>query len=92
MEHFFSPNLDEDQKKKKKKGLHQKRNNFFPEIKWTPTLRCTPESNYWGGCRCTPYSTQTTGGDTAKLLGEIYPPIPPPPPRFSAPLLAMKGY
>ena len=23
---------------------------------WTPTLRCTPESNYWGRCRCRPYS------------------------------------
>ena len=36
--------LSEDQKK----GLHQKYNTFFPEFKWTPTLTCTPESNYWG--------------------------------------------
>ena len=72
----FSPNSGEDQKK----SLHQKRNTFSPEFKRTPTLRCTQESNYWGGCRYTPHSTQTT--HTAKLLGEIYPP------RVSA----MKGY
>ena len=77
MEHFFSPNLVEDQKTKK--GLHQKE-TFFPKFKWTPTLRCTPESNYWGVCRCTAYSNYW--GDTVKLLGGMYPPSP----RVSAPL------
>ena len=34
IEHFFSPNSGEDQKKKKykKKGLHQKENTFFSSI------------------------------------------------------------
>ena len=41
MEHFF-PQI---QVKTKKIGLHQRWNTFFPEFKWTPTLRCTPESN-----------------------------------------------
>ena len=41
----FFPKFREGQKKNK--GLHQKWNTFFPEIKWTPMLRCTPESNYW---------------------------------------------
>ena len=72
--------LSEDQKK----GLHQKWNNFFPEFKWTPALRCTPESNYWGECRCRPYSNYW--GDTPKLFGEIYPPW------VSAPLLSTLLY
>ena len=55
MEQFFSPNSGEDQKK----GLHQKWNTFSFAFKWTPTLRCTPESNYWGG-----YS---------QIIGGIYP-------------------
>ena len=87
MEHFFSPNSGEDQKKKRKKRSSPKKEHFFPDFKWTPTLRCTPESNYWGGCRCTPYSTQTTVGDAAKLLGGYIPPL-----RIPAPLLAMKDY
>ena len=58
---------------------------FFPEFKWTPTLRCTPESNYWRDADVD--HTQTIGGDTVKLLGEIYPPDPP---RVSAPLLVTK--
>ena len=63
--------LSEDQKK----GLHRKWNTFSPEFKWTPTLRCTPESNYWGDAN--ENHTQTIGGDTVKILGWIYPPIPP---------------
>ena len=63
----------------KKKGFHQKGNTFFPEFKWTPTLRCTPESNYWGGCRCRPYSNYW-GGD-----------ISPHPPRVSAPPLGRRS-
>ena len=76
MEHLF-PQI---QVKTKKKVFTKKGTLFPPEIKWTPTLRCTQESNYWGGCRYTPHSTQTT--HTAKLLGGIYPPQ----------VSAMKGY
>ena len=68
MEHFF-PQI---QVKTKKKGLRQKWNTFFPEFQWTPTLRCTPESNYWGGCRCRPY-TQTIGGIQSNYWGDISP-------------------
>ena len=63
------------QMKTKKKGLHQKWNTFFPDFKWTPTLRCTPESNYWGRCRSRPYSNYW-GGNIVKLLKDISPPIP----------------
>ena len=49
--------------------------DFFPKIKWTPTLRCTPESNYWGDADVD--HTQTIGGYTVKLLGGIYPQSPP---------------
>ena len=70
---FQVSKLSEDYKKK---GSNQKWNTFFPEFKWTPTLRCTPESNYWGWDADVDH-TQTIGGDTVKLLGGIYPPIPP---------------
>ena len=91
MEHFFSPNSGEDKKKKKEKKIFTKKGTpFSPEFKLTPTLRCTPESNYSGGCRCTPYSTQTAGGIQPNYWGDKSP--HPPPPRVSAPLLAMKGY
>ena len=63
--------LSEDQKK----DLHQKWNTF-PEFKWTPALRCTPESNYCRECRCRP--TQAIGGDTIKLWEGYIPPHPPP--------------
>ena len=83
MEHFFSLNSAGEDQKKKKKVFTKKGTLFFPEFKWTPTLRCTPESIYWEGCRCIPYSTQTTDGDTAKLLGEY---ILPSPPGFGTPV------
>ena len=73
---LFSPNSGEDQKK----GLHQKWNTFFPEFKYRPALRFTPESNYWRDAD--EDHTQIVGGDTVKLLGGIYPPLP----RVSAPL------
>ena len=60
---FFS----EIQVKTKKKGLHQNWNTFSHEFRWAPTLRCTPESNYWGDADVD--HTQTIGGDTVKLLG-----------------------
>ena len=45
MEQFF-PQI---QVKTRKKGFTNNETLFFPEFKWTPTLRYTPESNYWGG-------------------------------------------
>ena len=54
-----------------KKGLFKKWNTFFPKFKWTPTLRCTPESNYRGDAYVD--HTQTIRGDTVKLLGDISP-------------------
>ena len=44
IEHFFSPNSGEDQKKKKK-GLQQEQNTFFPKF----TIRCTPIQTIVGG-------------------------------------------
>ena len=70
MEHLFSPNLGEDQKKKRSSPNLE---IFFPEFKWTPTLRCAPESNCWGGDADVDH-TQTIGGDTDKLLGGYIPP------------------
>ena len=52
---------------------------FFPKFKWTPTLRCTPESNYWGDAFVD--HTQTIKGYTVKFLGDISPP------QISAPLI-----
>ena len=75
MEHFF-PQI---QVKIKKKVLHQKWNTFFPDFKWTPTLTCTPESNYWGGCRCRPYSNYW-GRIQSNYWGDI-----PSPPGFGTP-------
>ena len=67
MEHFFSPTSGEDQKKKVfiKNGTL-----FFPGFRSRPALRCTPESNYWGGMLMK---------TILKLLGGY-------PPRVSAPL------
>ena len=69
-EHFF-PQI---QMKTKKKAFTKTGTLFFPDFKWTPTLRCTPESNYWGRCRSRPYSNYW--GDTVKLLKDISPPSP----------------
>ena len=60
--------------------------HFFPEFKWTPSLRCTPESNYWGDADVD--HTQTIGGDTVKLLGGY---IPPSPPGFGTPAATYGG-
>ena len=66
IEHFFSPILGEDQKKRSSARIE----HFFPKF----TLSCTP-IQIIGGEADVDHS-QTIGGDTAKLLGEIYP-IPP---------------
>ena len=60
-------NLDHDFVQVGKLSEHQKKNIFtkngtlFPEFKWTPTLKCTPKSNYWGGDADVDH-TQTIGG------------------------------
>ena len=80
IEHFFSPNSGEDQKKKR---FSTRIEHFFsPKF----TVSCTPIQNI-GGVADVDHS-QTIGGDAAKLLEGIYPPPPPPPPppRVSAPL------
>ena len=65
---LFSLNSGEDQKK----VISKNGTLFFPEFKWTPTLRCTPELNYWGDADVN--HTQTIGGDTVKLMGGYIPP------------------
>ena len=64
------------QVKTKKKIFTKDETLFFPKFKWRPALRCTPESNFWRGCADEDH-TQIIGGNTVKLLGGIYPPIPP---------------
>ena len=82
MELFFSPNSGEDQKKKKK-GLHQKRNTFSP--------------NSSGHRRSDAHQSQIIGEDAdvhhtvLKLPGGIQPNYwgdisPPPPPGFDTPV------
>ena len=68
MEHFF-PRI---QVKTKKKGLQQQWNAFFPEFKWRPALRCTPESNYWGDADVD--HIQIIGGIQSNYWGDISPP------------------
>ena len=95
---FFLP--DFRWRAKKKKVFFRNRTPFFPNFSWSAkkkvfsknrtlffpkfTLSCTPILIIgWDG---DVDHSQTIGRDTAKLLGRIYPPIPPPPPRVSAPL------
>ena len=54
---------------------------FFPEFKWTPTLRCTPESNYWRDADVD--HTQTIGGIQSNYWGRY---IPRSPPGFGTPI------
>ena len=63
----FSPNSGED----KKKGSSTRIGHFFPQIY---TLRCTPIQIIVGDPDVD--LSQTIEGDTAKLLGGIYPPSP----------------
>ena len=67
-EHFFSPNSDEDQKKKRSSARIE---DFFPKF----TLSRTP-IQIIGGDADVDHS-QTIGWDTAKLLGGYIPPSPP---------------
>ena len=64
--------LSEDQQKNRSSP---KMEHIFPKFKWTPTLRCTPESNYWGGCRCRPYLYYW--GENSQIIGGDISPIPP---------------
>ena len=67
MEHFF-PQIQVKTKKRSSTRIE----HFFRQIY---TLRSTP-IQIIGGDADVDHS-QTIGRDTAKLLGEIYPPIPP---------------
>ena len=67
MEHFFSPILGEDQKKRSSARVE----HFFPKF----TLSCTPFQIIGGDAEVN--HSQTIGGDTAKLLGGYIPSIPP---------------
>ena len=90
MEHFFPPNSGENQKKKKeKKVLHQKRNTFFARIQVNTYAQMDTRVRLFGRMQMYTIQYSNYWGDTAKLLGGIYPPIPP---LVSAPLLAIKGY
>ena len=64
--------------KKKKKRSSAREEHFFPQF----TLSCTPFQIIGGDAEVN--HSQTIGGDTAKLLGGIYPLHPP---RVSAPLI-----
>ena len=77
MEHFFSPILGEDQKKK---GLQQEKNTFFPKF----TLSCTPFQIIGGDAEVN--HSQTIGGVQPNYRGGYIPSIPLPP-RVSAPLI-----
>ena len=73
MEHFFSPNSGEDQKKK---DLHQKRNTFFPRIQADTYAQMHTRVKLFGRMQMysIPYSTQTIGGIQPNYWGDISPP------------------
>ena len=73
----------------KKKGLYQERNTFFSPIS-SGDLHSESHQNQIIGADADEDHTQIIGGDTAKLLGGIYPPIPPPPPPPGFGTLAVK--
>ena len=90
MEHFFSQ--IQVKTKKKKKRSSSKIEHFFPQIQVktkkkkktsSPTIehffpqiyaQMNTDSNYWGDADVD--HSQTIRGNTAKLLGGIYPPSP----------------
>ena len=74
MEHFFSPVLGEDQKKRSS----VREEHFFTQI----YAQLYILSNYWGGCRSEPFSNYW--GGYSQIIGGIYPLHPP---RVSAPLI-----
>ena len=72
MEHFFSPNSGEDQKKKEKKVFIKKGTLFSPNSRGD--LRSDAHHSQINGGDADVYHTQIIRGDTVKLLGRIYPP------------------
>ena len=83
-EHFFPPNSGEDQKKKEKKGLHQKRDTFFP-ISSGRIRSDAHQSQIIGEDADVHHTVLKLLGDTDKLLGGYIHPPPPPPPGFRHP-------
>ena len=82
----FSPKMNtfpQIQVKTKKKVFTKNGSLFFPDFKWTLTLRCTPESNYWGRGADLDH-IQTTGG-YSQIIGGIYPT------QVSVPLIRSRG-
>ena len=73
MEHFFSPNSGEDQKNK---DLHQKRNTFFSRIQADTYAQMHTRVKLFGRMQMYTIQYSNYWGDTAKLLGGIYP-LPP---------------
>ena len=69
MEHFFSPNSGEDQKKK---GLHQKWNTFL-----STDLRSDAHQSQIIGGDADEDHTQIVGGYTVIILRDISSPTPP---------------
>ena len=68
MEHFFSSNSGEDQKK----GFHRKWNTFFPPNSSGDLRSGAQRSQIFGGDADEDH-TQIIGVDTVKLLGDISP-------------------
>ena len=66
-EQLFSPILGEDQKKKSSARIE----HFFPQI----YSQLYTHSNYWGRCRCGPFSNYW--GGYSQIIGGIYPTHPP---------------
>ena len=61
--------------KTKQKGLHQKKENFIPQIVVETCAQMHTKVKLLGGCRCRLYSNYW--GDAVKLLEECISPSPP---------------
>ena len=82
MEHFFS--RIQVKTERKKKGLHQKRNTFFPRIQVETCAQMhTRVKLMGGGGDADVYHTQIIGGIQSNYYGEY---IPPSPPGFGTPV------
>ena len=89
MEHFFSSNSGEDQKRKKK-VFTKTETLFFPQIQVETSTQMQTRVKLLGGDADVDH-TQIIGGIQSNFQGNIPPsPPPPPPPRVSAPLSANK--
>ena len=76
MEHLFTPNSGEDQKKKKKKRSSPEMEHFISPNSSTDLRSDAHQSQIIGGYADEDH-TQIVGGYTVKLLRGIYPPHPP---------------